>query len=180
MDGDPAVEPELDSFSRTLPLPYRVALIVVLGTYLISFSSLPISNCLTQVFGHGAQIFIICLKFKLFVPFPTPITYSNMCTGRPNTNPLSFSPPPLRSSSPPLHLSTRLSPHSPSRPLPPALLDPLPSEPNTSNLLRLPPTHLPLLPPPDLLFTPPPFLICWTKAIPTYAATDLHRWTSIT
>jgi hypothetical protein len=31
MDGDPAVEPELDSFSLTLPLPYRVAIIVVLG-----------------------------------------------------------------------------------------------------------------------------------------------------
>ncbi|KAH7418608.1 protein-ER retention protein-like protein [Cadophora sp. MPI-SDFR-AT-0126] len=33
MDGDPAVEPELDSFSLTLPLPYRVALIVVLGVW---------------------------------------------------------------------------------------------------------------------------------------------------
>lgn len=32
MDGDPAVENELDSFSRTLPLPFRVALIIVLGT----------------------------------------------------------------------------------------------------------------------------------------------------
>lgn len=31
MDGDPAVEPELDSFSLTFPLPYRVAFIVVLG-----------------------------------------------------------------------------------------------------------------------------------------------------
>lgn len=31
MDGDPAVEPELDSFSLTLPLPYRVALVTVLG-----------------------------------------------------------------------------------------------------------------------------------------------------
>jgi hypothetical protein len=31
MDGDPAVEPELDSFSLTIPLPYRVALTVVLG-----------------------------------------------------------------------------------------------------------------------------------------------------
>ena len=31
MDLDPAVEPELDSFSLTLPLPYRVALIIVLG-----------------------------------------------------------------------------------------------------------------------------------------------------
>ncbi|TVY34885.1 Protein ERD1-like protein [Lachnellula occidentalis] len=33
MDGDPAVEPELDSFSLTLPLPYRVALIIVLGVW---------------------------------------------------------------------------------------------------------------------------------------------------
>lgn len=37
MEGDPAVEPQLDSFSLTLPLPYRVALIVVLG--LASYSS---------------------------------------------------------------------------------------------------------------------------------------------
>ncbi|KAF4637085.1 hypothetical protein G7Y89_g993 [Cudoniella acicularis] len=33
MDGDPAVEPELDSFSLTLPLPYRVALVIVLGVW---------------------------------------------------------------------------------------------------------------------------------------------------
>lgn len=31
MDGDPAVESRLDSFSLTFPLPYRVAFIVVLG-----------------------------------------------------------------------------------------------------------------------------------------------------
>jgi len=31
MDGDPLVEPELDSFSRFLPLPYRVAIIFVCG-----------------------------------------------------------------------------------------------------------------------------------------------------
>lgn len=31
MDGDPAVDPELDSFSLSFPLPYRVAFIVVLG-----------------------------------------------------------------------------------------------------------------------------------------------------
>ena len=31
MDGDPAVEPELDTFSLILPLPYRIAVIVVLG-----------------------------------------------------------------------------------------------------------------------------------------------------
>jgi len=33
MDGDPAVEPELDAFSLILPLPYRVAFILVLGIW---------------------------------------------------------------------------------------------------------------------------------------------------
>ncbi|KAI1438036.1 EXS family-domain-containing protein [Xylaria sp. CBS 124048] len=33
MDGDPAVEPELDSFSLTFPLPYRVAFIVLLAVW---------------------------------------------------------------------------------------------------------------------------------------------------
>ncbi|RDL40086.1 uncharacterized protein BP5553_00065 [Venustampulla echinocandica] len=33
MDGDPAVEPELDSFSLSLPLPYRIALVIVLGVW---------------------------------------------------------------------------------------------------------------------------------------------------
>ena len=31
MDGDPAVEPELDAFSLVLPLPYRVAIVFVAG-----------------------------------------------------------------------------------------------------------------------------------------------------
>ena len=31
MDGDPAVEPQLDTFSLILPLPYRIAVIFVLG-----------------------------------------------------------------------------------------------------------------------------------------------------
>ncbi|MCJ1288915.1 protein-ER retention protein [Xylographa carneopallida] len=33
MNGDPAVEPELDTFSLILPLPYRVAVILVLGVW---------------------------------------------------------------------------------------------------------------------------------------------------
>ncbi|KAK8089772.1 EXS-domain-containing protein [Apiospora hydei] len=33
MDGDPAVEPELDSFSLTFPLPYRVAFIIVFAVW---------------------------------------------------------------------------------------------------------------------------------------------------
>lgn len=31
--GDPAVEPEFDTFSRVLPLPFRVATIIVLGVW---------------------------------------------------------------------------------------------------------------------------------------------------
>lgn len=31
MNGGPAVEPELDTFSLLLPLPYRVAISLVLG-----------------------------------------------------------------------------------------------------------------------------------------------------
>lgn len=38
MDGDPAVEPTLDGFSRVLPLPYRVALIIVLGMQAVYIS----------------------------------------------------------------------------------------------------------------------------------------------
>ncbi|KAL8732454.1 MAG: hypothetical protein Q9181_003937 [Wetmoreana brouardii] len=33
MDGDPTVEPELDNFSLILPLPYRIAFILVLGVW---------------------------------------------------------------------------------------------------------------------------------------------------
>ena len=49
MDGDPAVEPALDGFSRVLPLPYRVALIIVLGmhaeTRLPPLPSFQFANC---------------------------------------------------------------------------------------------------------------------------------------
>lgn len=38
MDGDPRVEPQLDSFSLTFPLPYRIAFIVVLGMGLLTTS----------------------------------------------------------------------------------------------------------------------------------------------
>jgi hypothetical protein len=33
MDGDPAVDPGLDSFSLTFPLPYRVGFIATLGEH---------------------------------------------------------------------------------------------------------------------------------------------------
>ena len=33
MDGDPSVEPTLDTFSLILPLPYRIGVIFVLGIW---------------------------------------------------------------------------------------------------------------------------------------------------
>ena len=36
MDLDPVEEPQLDAFSLALPLPYRVAIIVVIGVHMPS------------------------------------------------------------------------------------------------------------------------------------------------
>ena len=49
MNADPAVEPELDAFSLILPLPYRIAVIVVLGmnsSNRVEKSPLTASRCL--------------------------------------------------------------------------------------------------------------------------------------
>lgn len=42
MDEDPAVEPELDTFSLILPLPYRIAVIFVLGENILCRPAMPI------------------------------------------------------------------------------------------------------------------------------------------
>lgn len=59
MDGDPAVEPELDTFSLILPLPYRVAVILVLGmadlTLPLSIFDQP-SNSLVGVWAWGLNL----------------------------------------------------------------------------------------------------------------------------
>lgn len=59
MDGDPAVELELDSFSRILPLPYRVALIIVMGTRLTVSAYLYqcAADSMAQAYGLGASTF---------------------------------------------------------------------------------------------------------------------------
>jgi hypothetical protein len=55
MDGDPAVEPALDSFSLFLPLPYRVSLIIVLGKKLAPCNLLHVVLVPNkqQASGHG-------------------------------------------------------------------------------------------------------------------------------
>ena len=64
MDGDPAVEPELDTFSLILPLPYRVAVILVLGRSTCFPAKLlrtmrETSLTVEQAYGHGASIYTI-------------------------------------------------------------------------------------------------------------------------
>jgi len=62
MDGDPAVEPELDTFSLYLPLPYRVAFVLVLGIYrpyygrpIVSFRSGVSTDNFRRHLGLGSE-----------------------------------------------------------------------------------------------------------------------------
>ena len=57
MDGDPAVEPELDTFSLLLPLPYRIAVIFVLGMYhLLARIHTNAANQLSGVWAWGVNL----------------------------------------------------------------------------------------------------------------------------
>lgn len=58
MDGDPAIEPELDTFSLYLPLPYRVAFILVLGTMLIQarMDREYVIDCLAGIWAWGLNL----------------------------------------------------------------------------------------------------------------------------
>jgi len=61
MDLDPSVEPELDSFSLTLPLPYRVALIIVLGAYFWQRKVTDVLIFLAAVWAWGANLHYLTL-----------------------------------------------------------------------------------------------------------------------
>jgi len=60
MDLDPSVEPELDSLSLTLPLPYRVGLIIVLGNY-IAQRVRHIINDSVAIWAWGANLHYLTL-----------------------------------------------------------------------------------------------------------------------
>ncbi len=55
-DPDPVVEPTLDRFSRVLPLPYRVAFIIVLGMITVDLDWNPAwtTDNVVQASGPGA------------------------------------------------------------------------------------------------------------------------------
>ena len=53
MDGDSLVEPELDAFSLFLPLPYRVAIILVLGMSSLKVLQFVVTSC--RYMGVGAE-----------------------------------------------------------------------------------------------------------------------------
>lgn len=146
MDGDPAVEPLLDTFSRILPLPYRVALIIVLG------KSSPIASIPSSYSSHAevpkTQKKSLTRKHHRYMglgPKPAlPLPHKNR---RPSSNPLPIAQlayPPLP---PPLLLPHRHLPNPPPPHLPPLLLG--------RNLRLRPLLHPPLVPPPKPLPTPP-------------------------
>ena len=57
MDADPALEPELDTFSLILPLPYRVAVIFVLGKSQFSPDlQRPLTNASPGVWAWGVNL----------------------------------------------------------------------------------------------------------------------------
>jgi hypothetical protein len=101
MDGDPAVEPEIDGFSRVLPLPYRVALIIVLGTQAFM---LPALNCFTNSKPHR--------HMGMGPKSPLPHSHKDR---RPKSNPLPgpYLAPPY--TAPPLLLPYRNLPLHPAR-----------------------------------------------------------------
>lgn len=66
MDGDPAVEPQLDTFSMILPLPYRIAVILVLGN-IHDYEVCSRADRVQQVFGHGPSISTTYLFSELYV-----------------------------------------------------------------------------------------------------------------
>lgn len=114
MDGDPAVEPELDSFSLTLPLPYRVALVVVLGTFSSWILDRGLYTDHIKAFGHGAQICIISHLLKSFVS-PLPL-YTVQPTNHPRTYPPSCNTPHDPPPEPTPHTTSQPTASQPSSP----------------------------------------------------------------
>ena len=70
MDEDPAVEPELDTFSLILPLPYRIAVIFVLGKCHPCFPDLrcPLTNTLPGVWAWGVNLHYLSILKIVSIP----------------------------------------------------------------------------------------------------------------
>ena len=57
MEADPAVEPELDTVSLILPLPYRIAVIFVLGMHHCSLNlRCALANGIVGVWAWGVNL----------------------------------------------------------------------------------------------------------------------------
>ena len=128
MDGDPAVEPELDGFSRVLPLPYRVALIIVLGMSALALSiGVPLPTHSRRYMGMGTQP-------ALSLPYSHRRTVSH---------PLPFTLLSAPITAPPLLLPHRDHPLGPSRPFPPPFLGPHQWQPHRHRSMGNPPKPIP-------------------------------------
>jgi len=59
MDRDPNVEPELDTFSRVLPLPYRIAVIIVLGMQKVLVHSASLANAAQGIWAWALNLYYL-------------------------------------------------------------------------------------------------------------------------
>lgn len=107
MDGDPAIEPELDGFTRILPLPYRVAIIIVFGALLCIDILSAFTNPLLRNLGLGPQPAL---------PLPDQ-------DRRPLSDPISISLVSTSSTAPPVYIPSRDLPQHPSSGLASLVLD---------------------------------------------------------
>ena len=109
MDVDPEVE-ELDSFSLFLPLPYRLAILIVLGVWLWGLNLHGMHNINIVGTLKFAQFYVKKGSVKWKSGHTTSITLSESLLTR------STSPPPLR-------IPLCDYPHSPSRRISRPILD---------------------------------------------------------
>ncbi len=109
MDGDPAIEPELDTFSLYLPLPYRVAFILVLGTMLIQarIDREYVIDCLAGIWAWGLNLhYLSILKIVRSQPWYSRAFNTVSLTSQQDLPTLIRYPTRSSSVLPPLHLST--------------------------------------------------------------------------
>jgi len=85
MDGDVSVEPELDGFSRVLPLPYRIGVIFVLGNTSARFAHCSPANSPIGVWAWGVNLhYLSILKIvrdKSFTRNPIQLTEATGLAG---------------------------------------------------------------------------------------------------
>jgi hypothetical protein len=137
MDLDPSVEPELDSLSLTLPLPYRVALIVVLGMWKSYKGSGVYTETLVAVWAWGANLHYLALLRIVSISTQHTMNKSDESTGCTGINSIPSTNITHPSFTSPIHLPPRDHSYHPIIRVTPCLLDFHPPYPFARPGLRL-------------------------------------------